>query len=198
MARNVLRGGGAANKVAVEGLKGLERKLKALSRENPELKFAMQQTVAAGAKEMRDEMRAQARAAGWGSQAAWPVPGFPRWKPHGKNVAGSEALQSIFSYGRPKPSENRWQRISALAGVTRKATMVEWRAGAKNRPALPGRERKKNRGELVAMSLATMLEYGTTNRPPRPAIRTAIKSARARIVDAVATSWKSLLDRFSK
>lgn len=206
MAQNVLRGGGKAQKEAVQGLKELERKLKQLATSNPEMKFALQQVVAAGAKEMRDEMASQARAKGWGSQhitARIRTDLSQRGRtPKGfaaGGISGGMAVDSIFSYGRPRRTENPRQRISALAGVTKPETMVEWTTpGINAASAKAGRPRKRAKGETVAMAFATMLEFGTSRMKARPAIRPAVKAARERIVAKVAEQYRSLLDKFSK
>lgn len=179
---NVLRGGGKANREAVVGLKELEKKLRGMMPDNPEMAQWLQEIVAGGAKAMRDEMIQQARSAGWASQTI---------RSQGKTIRGSEAIGSIFSYGKPK--ESRRTKVSALAGVTKRDTMIEWRASrhpksSRAKVAFPNR---------VAMAFATMLEFGTTRMRARPAIRTAVKTARPRIISAITDGFNQVYQRFA-
>ncbi len=182
MARNVLRGGGKAVRESVIGLKELERKLRAMSPDHPEMRKQLQAIVSAAAGEMRDEMRTQARSAGWGGQNLRTKQGI---------VTGQEAINSIFSYGRPK--ETGRAKVSGLAGVSKQRTMVEWTAG--RRPRSP--RAKVAPGRKVAMAFATMLEFGTSRMSARPAIRTAVKTARTRIIDRVTNGFQAVYQRFA-
>ncbi len=182
---NVLRGGGKGTREAVTGLKELNAKLKALSPENPDMARWLQNVVGKASIEMRNEMVAQARAAGWGGQ---------RLRSKGGMVTGDEAIASIFAFTRSSKQTRRAAKVSALAGVTKGKTMVEWRAG--RYPQSP--RAKVAWKKLVAMAFATMLEFGTTRMAARPAIRTAVKTARPRVIAAVADGYKAVLKKFSQ
>lgn len=205
MARNVLRGGGKAYKQSVTGLKELERKLKAVSKDNPAMKAEMREIVAGAAKEMRDEMVRQARAAGWGNERVIGSRGARRglarinarirtgdggFAPGG--VSGQMAINSIFSYGKPRSGD--FKKIDALAGVTKPETMVEWTAGKHPKS---GRA-KVSAGGKVAMAFATMLEFGTSRMRARPAIRPAVKAAQARIIARVTGGLNGMMEKFAK
>ncbi len=190
-------GGGKAIKESVVGLKDLERKLKALSADSPELALGAQVIVKRAAGEVRSAMKSAAIAAGWPSAP-------PATSVHGKwagtTVTGQDVIDRIFSFGRPKERGSR--RVSALAGVTKagpgksQGTLFSWRA---SRSHLPTRSpRKVAPGGEVAMSLATALEFGNSRRRARPALRTAIAAARQRVVTAVADGFKDLIDRFAR
>jgi hypothetical protein len=186
--RNIARGGGKAFKTEVTGLKELEKKLKALKGDNPQLVSEMYEVVGAAAEEVRDSMKASARAAGWGGERATVKTG------RGVSVvSGQEAIASIFAFDKPRGGNSK-KRISALAGAGKKRTMIEWRAG--RHPKSP--RAKVAPGGKVAMSLVSMLEFGTTNRRARPAIRQAIAGAKSRIISRIADGYKTLLAKYSK
>lgn len=198
MARNVLRGGGRAWRTEVQGLKELERQLKALSADNPELKPAMYEAVGAAAAQLRQDMVAAAHAAGWDRE--FIQSGFGKYA---GSMTGSDVIDHIFSFDKPRDSGR--SKISAIAGVTKRAnsgrgTMISWRAGKRGRTGWVYKDvvRKVAYGNEVAMSFATMLEFGTSNRPPHPAIRPAVDAAKAGIVATIAEKWKELLERFAK
>ena len=186
--RNIARGGGAAFKPQILGLKELERKLKALRADNPNMTKDMYQVVGDAADSMRDEMRASASAAGWGSQKL-------KWRSGQRSgiATGNEAIQSIFSFSKPRGGDSR-KRISAVVGVGKRRTLVEWIAG--RFPKSP--RAKVSPGGRVAMALAAMLEFGTTRRAARPAIRKAIQSGKMRIVNTIAVGYRTLLAKYSK
>lgn len=182
--RNIARGGGKAFKAEVTGIKELERKLKALSVENPQLRNEIFTVVGDAAEELRDEMKSAARSAGWGSVTTTSK---------GRKVTGDEAIDSIFAYAKPRGS-GKFTKISALAGVGKKKTMVEWRAG--RRPKSPNA--KVAAGGKVAESLAAMLELGTSNRPARPAIRDVIRGQKSQMLAKLAAGYNDLLAKYSK
>ncbi len=186
-ATNVLRGGGKATREleAITGIKELEAKLKALAPEHPEMARWLQAVVGKASIEMRREMAVQARAAGWGSQSI---------RIGSRTITGDEAIASIFAFTRSSKQSRRAAKVSALAGLTKDKTMVEWRAG--RYPKSP--RAKVAWKKLVAMAFATMLEFGTTRMAARPAIRTAVKTARPRVIAAVADGFNAVLNKFSK
>lgn len=185
--RNIARGGGKSFKPQIIGLKELERKLKVLKADNPQIVSEMYSVVGAAAKEVRDQMRSAARGAGWASEKATIREGN-----RAGVVSGEDAIASIFASERPQG--NSKTRITALAGVGKQRTMVEWRAG--RFPKSP--RAKVAPGGRVAMALATMLEFGTTNRRARPAIRPAIALAKAAIVEKIAAGYRALLAKYSR
>lgn len=168
--RNVARGGGKALKSEVRGLKDLEVKLKDLLPGNPRMAKMINAVVAEAAEELANTMRSSARAAGW-----------PEW-----------IVKSIFSYGQMRASGKK--RITALAGVNKKMSMVEWRAG--KHPKSPNA--KVTPGGKVAMARATMLEFGTSRAPAKPAIRSAVKQAKGVIIAKVTEGFQSIYSKFSK
>jgi hypothetical protein len=185
--RNIARGGGKSYKPQIVGLKELEKKLKALKLDHPEIVNEMYDVVGEAAADVRDDMRSSARAADWATQKATIKTG----KRVGV-VSGNDAIDSIFSGTGPRAGGRK--RISALAGVGKRRTMVEWRAG--RFPKSPRAQVPP--GSLVAMSLAAMLEMGTTNRAARPAIRKAIIAAKSRIIDKIADGFSALIAKYSK
>jgi hypothetical protein len=183
--RNVARGGGKALKPGVTGVKELEAKLRAMTPDNPGMLDDMSRLVVEAAAAVRDEMRTQAKAAGW-----------DRVNIHqgGKVVTGAEAIDSIFSFAKPLKTGGRKPKISASAGVLKKLTMVEWTAGRNNKSP----NAKVAPGNKVAMSLAAMLEFGTSRMAAKPAIRTAVKTARQRVIDILTRGYNDLLVKYSQ
>lgn len=196
---NVLRTGGKASKEAVTGLKELEAKLKALAPEHPEMARWLQNVVGKASIEMRNEMAAQARAAGWGTQRITNYlsekKGTGKRRLTGKTttVEGQAAIDSIFAFTRGRPSKSGKAKVSALAGVTKPKTMIEWRAGLY--PRSP--RAKRSYPTVIAEAFATMLEFGTSRMAARPAIRTAVKTARPRVIQAVSDGFNAVLEKFS-
>lgn len=175
MAINLARGGGRADQSAVLGLKELEAKLRALMPvDGSPMAKEVQSVVAGAADEVRDAMRSSARAAGWP-----------------QNV-----IDSVFSYGRTTAITFRGPegKATALAGVNKRRTMVEWIAG--KHPKSPNA--KVTPGNKVAMSRAAMLEFGTTRSPAKPAIRSALKAAGPMVVARLAAGFNAILTKFSK
>lgn len=186
--RNIARGGGKAFKAEVTGLKDLERKLKTLAGRDPILAKAMWSIVGRAGDELRDEMAASARAAGWASARL-------KWKSRGKSgiITGEDAIASIFSAG-PKSMTQR-QKFTVLTGVSKRKTMFEWIAG--KYPRSP-RARPVPAGNPVAMSLATALEFGTTRMAAKPAIRTAILNGKAGIIAKLKEGYTALAEGIAK
>lgn len=193
--RNVLRGGGKANKAAVTGLKDLERKLKAMMPDNPQMAAFAQEAVAQGAKAIQAEMLSTARAAGWGSAHV-----HSRFGKFAQDITGEDVLKRIFSYGKPKPAKSGRMRVTALAGVTKAGrggnlgSMFSWRAGKHPKSA----RAKVAAGNEVAMSLATALEFGTSRQPAKPAIRQAIKSGQPRVLAMITDKFQAIYQRFAQ
>lgn len=195
MARNVLRGGGKDRKVEVLGLKELEKKLKALMPDNPQMQAYAQEAVAAAAVEMRNGMRSAASAA-WGGRTVKST--FGKFK---GAMTGYDVVNHIFSYGRPKVYSSGRSRVTALAGATKmgrgsdsRGTMFSWKAGPHPKSA----KAKVGAGGEVAMSFATALEFGTSMYPARPAIREAVKSGQSRIIATVTEKFKAILAHFAQ
>lgn len=182
--RNVARGGGKAYKEPVKGLKELEKKLKALLPDNPQMRDELYGVISQVTEQVAGEMRAQARSAGWTGQEFHGPRG---------HATGAEAIASIFSFAKPR-GENPRKRISGLAGISKQHTMVEWIAG--KHPRSP--RAKVAPGGKVAEAFATMLEIGTSVRPARPAIRVAVANAKGRVVDTLTQAYSALLQKYSK
>jgi len=184
--RNIARGGGKAFKTEVKGLKELERKLKALRMDNPQITDELYEVVAGASDELRNQMKSAARAAGWGSR---------KTTVNGHAISGEDAINSIFSAVLKQGGTSR-RRISAIAGVGKRKTMIEWRAGKRPHPLHPPAKRAP--GEKVAEAFATMLEIGTSKNPALPAIIAALKGSKGMIIDKVGSGYKALIDKYSK
>ena len=83
-------------------------------------------------------------------------------------------------------------RMSALVGVNKRRSMREWTATANPKSA----RAKVAPGGKVAMSLATMYEFGTSKMGPRPYLRPAVETGRitapvklGKKLRAVITQW---------
>ena len=188
-ALNVSRSGGAAFgggkkiRAEVQGLKELERKVKALAADNPQMLADLAGVVNAAGADLRDDMRSRARGAGWASQSTTMKK---------KKITGQDAIDSIFSSAKVRT--NSRSRVSTLVGVGKWRTMVTWIAG--KYPKSPNA--KVRPGNPVAMAFATMLEFGTSNRPARPAIRAAVTAGRTGMLAALADGFNGLLQKYSK
>jgi hypothetical protein len=183
--QNLSRGGGKAYKQEIRGIKELERKFKALKLDHPEITKEIYQVVGRVSDDVRNQMVAAARAAGWGGQSITT-------QKSGK-ITGDDAINAIFSYAKPRGGDSR-KRISGLAGVGKRRTMAEWKAGRWPKSS----RAKRKAGELVAESFATMLEIGTSNRPARPAIRTVIRNARQGVINGIAEGFRHIFAKYSK
>lgn len=172
--RNVARGGGKLTREAVQGLKQLEAKLRDLLPSNPKMAQAVSEVVGDAAQEVRSEIQAQAML------QQWP----------------QEILRYVFGYREGKPAGSR-NKIAALAGVSKghknpaHPMYKEWRAG--RHPKSPNA--KVGPGGKVGMGWPTMWEFGTSNRPARPAVRPAIKNARARVIEIAAKGYSAILEQ---
>jgi HK97 gp10 family phage protein len=184
--RNIARGGGKAYKGGVTGLKELEAKLKALRADNPQLTADLRKMLGDAAGGLRDQMKSSAQAAGWASHSIKTR--------SGKVLAtGQEAIDSIFASSKGASGENPRARISALAGVSKRRSMVEWTAG--KHPVSPNA--KVAPGGKVAEAYATMLEFGTSRMPARPAIRPAVQSGKQGIINVLTDGFQALLAKYS-
>ena len=111
-----------------------------------------------------------------------------------KRTAESKGLpksisDAIFVDAGLKGIESR-QKLSALVGVRKKTSMVEWRASSSSQM---NAKAKIGTGGRVAMSLATMFEYGTSIMPPKPYLRPAIESGRSGIPSRLAVKlWSTI------
>ena len=85
-----------------------------------------------------------------------------------------EAIAGIFAYFDP----NKPKRSTALAGVSKRRSMVKWARGT------------------IAMSLATMFEYGTSKMRARPAYRPALQAVRDSVLARVAQGYKKVIESF--
>ena len=117
--------------------------------------------------------------------------------------APKDIIDSIFSYSKPPKNFNtrgRRYRITGLVGVNRGfgtggrvgPSYFEWRT--KSGPGIVDRKgggytivRKWPKGKIVGMSLASIWEYGSSNRYPRPFFRPTINK-RVAMIRAKATA----------
>lgn len=109
----------------------------------------------------------------------------------------AEAVKSIFTFADPEKGSRR--RSSALVGVGKRSTMVEWHA-AKTPPTNPLKEvqRKVAPGGAVSMSLATMFETGTSKMPARPAFRPAVSQSMQQVADKVEDGIAAMIEAITK
>lgn len=189
--RNVARGGGAAFRGEVKGLKELEAKLKALATDNPTLIGDLRKLVANATADVRDEMKRRAIGAGWANQSIKTRKGEVL-------MTGQQVIDVMFASTR-ETSDNPRQRINGLAGVSKRRSMVEWVAGRVGAFSWPTRSpRRVKQGGKVAEAFATMLEFGTTRMRARPAINPAIVAAKPKIISTLADGYNGLLAKYSK
>lgn len=117
------------------------------------------------------------------------APEDPKW------AKGASVKGAVFAY-RGHPHKDP-QGPSVLFGVSKKKSMLEWTAG--KHPKHP--RAKIPPGGKVAMSLATMFEYGTTQLSARPFFRPAMAAIRpmaARVIsEGVGAAIKKALGTLS-
>jgi hypothetical protein len=101
----------------------------------------------------------------------------------------ADVVDSIFTYGGLPKSTRARKKPSALAGVAKQATMREWIA-TKN-PKSP--KAKVSPGGKVAMSRATMYEFGTTRQPAVAFFGRAVKSRRGQVRTRIAENLKLVI-----
>jgi len=189
--RNVARGGGKVFRGEIQGLKELERKLKALATDNPALTGDLRKLVGDAAADVRNEMRSRAMGAGWASQSIKTRKGVTL-------ATGQQVIDAMFASSRGDSSNPR-QRIGAVAGVSKRRSMVEWVAGRVTAASWPTRTpRRVKPGGLVAEAFATMLEFGTTRMRARPAINPAVQAAKPKVISTLADGYNALLLKYSK
>jgi len=164
--RNIVKGGG---KNSVQGFKELKAKLQDLQPENPTMRADIQAVLGDAAVEVRNEMRAQAMIAGWPARLIATIFKFSELRAMGK------------------------EKISALAGVSKKRSMLEWKAGKHPK----SQNAKVPPGGKVAESLATMYEFGTSRMSAHPAIRPAVKIVRNKVREAVKAGMRALLEKYA-
>ncbi len=188
---NIARGGKGLRS-EVRGVKELERKLKQLATTNPGLTTAIRVLVGQASADVRNEMKSRAISAGWASKSISTRKGTVL-------ATGQEVIDSMFASARPAPGDDPRRRVSGLAGVSKRRSMVEWIAGRVGPQSWPTRTpRRVKAGGLVAEAFATMLEFGTTRMKPRPAIVPAIQAARGRVVATLTEGYNDLLVKYSK
>jgi hypothetical protein len=96
-----------------------------------------------------------------------------------------EAVAGFFAYYDPdKP-----RKTTALAGISKRKSMAEWRAGKSKSPRA-----KAPPGTKISMSLATMYEYGTSKMAKRPALRPAITSMKGAVLDRLKNGYMEVLN----
>lgn len=96
-----------------------------------------------------------------------------------------ETHGTAFAYYDPdKP-----RKTTALAGISKRKSMVEWEAGKSKHPRA-----KVAPGSKMSMALATMFEFGTSKMQPRPAIRPALVAVRGAVLARLTSGYKSVLE----
>lgn len=183
MARKLISG----KSVEVKGLRELEAKIRDIMDASKGRKI--QSMLGEVAREIRLEVAASA---------------MTRRVPH-------EVLDDIFSYNKPRPSELKKGKVSALMGIRKKGTRqpwahayVEWNPG-KSWASVPGgylRGRGKKilgskkglvSGRRIGESLATMFEIGTSKMRARPFFRPVIMRSRAQVFTQIANAYRSII-----
>lgn len=158
----------------IAGLKGTPGRRAAVTRRASEI---LGKELHAAAVIVRDETKRRAISQNW---------------PH-------EAIAGIFAYFDP----NKPKRSTALAGVSKRRSMVEWYPGKSKSPrakVAPGTVSAKGArfgAQKIAMSLATMFEYGTSKMNARPAYRPALASVRASMLARMAQGYKKVIESFA-
>lgn len=192
--RNVARGGGKAFKGEVQGLKELERKLKALLPENPAMRTDLYKMVGQAGEELRDRMRLNAQSAGWGSQSIYTKGSYGKRA----SYSGQDVIDAMFVSSKEAPGVNSRKRINALVGVGKRRSMVEWLAGHVSFfSPTPRTPRRVTEGKPVSMSFATMLEMGTTRMRARPAIGPAVAASKSNVISKLADGMNALLHKYA-
>lgn len=100
----------------------------------------------------------------------------------------AKALSGVFKFYDPSKAKKNSQR-NALVGINKQRSMVEWTAAPGNKNS----RKKVSPGGNVAMSLAAMVEIGTSRMPARPYFGPAIQKARREIPVKFATMLKAAL-----
>ena len=106
--------------------------------------------------------------------------------------APAEVRDGIFSYGKLPPALKQRKKPSALAGVSKKKSMREWRAG--KHPRSP--RAKVSPGGNVSMSLAAMYEFGTSRMSGTGYFSKAVASSRGAVRRAIELGVERVLQRF--
>jgi len=108
-----------------------------------------------------------------------------------------EAVKSIFTFADPQKGPRK--RTSALVGIGKWRTMLEWRAG-RTPPKHPLKDvaRKVAPGGRVAMALATMLEMGTSKMRARPAFRPALTSSLEAVADHLEDGIAAIIEAITR
>lgn len=97
---------------------------------------------------------------------------------------------SIFTFA--DPAKDRPGKHSALVGVNKQRSMVEWTARASRSPRA-----KAAPGTRIAMSLASMFERGTTRMKARPYFTPAVKTMGGKALDVLVRGYKTILEKFN-
>ena len=113
------------------------------------------------------------------------------------NVAplSSRVAASVHNIHAANSHSRRLKKKSALVFVDKKPTMVEWRAAPNNKSP----RAKVSPGNKMAMSLATMLEIGTSRGIPAHAyFGNAIKQSRSAIKAKLQDGVNELLKKHTR
>ena len=110
-------------------------------------------------------------------KAAWTEVGSVAKSTAESKGLSKEISDAIFVDSGMGGIESR-QRLSALIGINKQKSMRTWTASWSSQM---NAKAKVSAGGKVAMSLATMEEFGTSRQKPRPFLRPAIDSGRRSI-----------------
>jgi HK97 gp10 family phage protein len=176
--RNLTRGGGKKFRSQLERVEELEQKFRDLillfqgKREQTGKAGLLKREVNRTLREAAEIIATEARS----NAAANSVP--------------QRVRNSIFVFADPKKDKPR--RSSALVGVNKQRTMIEWTARSSFSPRA-----KVAPGGKVAMSLASMFERGTTRMKARPYFTPAVKTMRQKALDYLVHGYRETLEKFN-
>lgn len=173
-----------ATRISVRGARELREKMAELR--GPKFFVAALEELAPVAEDLAQEIRAAARAQG----------------------APRDVVDSIFSYSknprRGLSGIGQRTRITGLVGVNRGLpdgpSYFEWIA--KTGPGVVSRKgggwsivRKRAKGTLLGMSLASVWEFGSSNRHARPYFYPTVRRLRAQIARGARAAMERAIER---
>lgn len=103
-----------------------------------------------------------------------------------------QVVNSIFTFN--DPAKDKPKRTAALVGINKQKSMLQWTAAAN--PKSP--KAKVSPGGKIAMSLATMYEFGTSRMKAKPAFRKAYYQAVNTIGQTLKQGFVQILEDLSK
>ncbi len=112
----------------------------------------------------------------------------------------SRVVASIFAYS-DQPDTPGLKRTTALAGVNKRRSMVKWNAvrhSAQWHRVMTSGVHKVEPGSEVAMSLATMYEFGTSRMMAKPAFRPAVTATKGSVTAILVSAYRQAIQSFHK